>query len=261
MQDMYQMYDAHIHLSDPWYGPYTEQILQSMRKMQIAACCVSVDYETSQQTLALAEQSNLILPFLGVHPEEASQDIEPVKDLIMSNRSIVAGVGEIGLDRTLASGGMHRQRRVFEDMLGLAESLGKPVSIHSRKTIDEVLDILTSFGKGRILLHWFDGNKRQLARAMDMGCFVSYGPVTVYANDKQVLLSKTDRNRILVETDGPVRFSRCFERGPTSPVLIPSVILCISHVMGLAYQEACNLVGCNTEEFLGDNSLACTAPP
>ena len=29
--------------------------------------------------------------------------------------------------------------------------------------------------------------------------------------DKQTLLSKTDEAKILVETDGPVRFSRCFE--------------------------------------------------
>ena len=63
--------------------------------------------------------------------------------LIEENSSAVAGVGEIGLDRTLASGEQFdRQRAVFERMLGLAERLGKPVSVHSRKTLDEVCDIL-----------------------------------------------------------------------------------------------------------------------
>ena len=46
---------------------------------------------------------------------------------------------------------------------------------------------------------------------MDMNFYVSFGPVMIYANDKQTLLSKTDESKILVETDGPVRFSRCFE--------------------------------------------------
>ena len=53
--------------------------------------------------------------------------------------------------------------------------------------------------------------KNNFKKAMDMGFFVSYGPVMIYANDKQTLLSKTDESKILVETDGPVRFSRCFE--------------------------------------------------
>ena len=52
--------------------------------------------------------------------------------------------------------------------------------------------------------------KNNSKKAMDMGFFVSFGPVMIYANDKQTLLSKTDESKILVETDGPVRFSKMF---------------------------------------------------
>jgi len=74
-----------------------------------------------------------------------------------------------------------------------------------------VFEIMTSYNTKHALLHWFDGSKKQLQKAMDMGFFVSFGPVMIYANDKQTLLSKADESKILVETDGPVRFSRCFE--------------------------------------------------
>ena len=29
-----------------------------------------------------------------------------------------------------------------------------------------------------VLLHWFDGSKKQLQKAMDLDCYVSFGPVT-----------------------------------------------------------------------------------
>ena len=246
------LYDAHIHLSDSVYAPGMESVLLAMGRMRIKACCVSTDHDTSLRALDLAGRSRLILPFLGVHPEEAQEDTGAVERLIEENSSAVAGVGEIGLDRTLASGERFgRQRTVFERMLGLAERLGKPVSVHSRKTLDEVCDILPSFNTGGVLLHWFDGGKRQLARAMDLGFYVSYGPVMVYANDKRVLLSKTDRDRILVETDGPVRFSRCFGHRPAGPGFIPSVVFCASQVLRLPYPETCSMLERNSERFLG----------
>ena len=66
----------------------------------------------------------------------------------------------------------------------------KPVSIHSRKTLDEIFEIIYHrLILNGVLLHWFDGNKNQLKHAMDLGMYVSYGPLLVYANDKQALLA------------------------------------------------------------------------
>ena len=248
---MTRLYDAHVHLSDEWYAPNAGQIIRSMEVMGITACCVSVDYGSSLRTLELARRSRAVVPFLGVHPEEARGGAGDTEDLIRDNSSDVAGIGEIGLDKTLASGdGFARQRDVFAGMLELAEGLGKPVSVHSRRTLDDALDTLSSYRIGGVLLHWFDGNKRQLARAMDMGYYVSYGPVLTYADDKRSLLLRTRRDRILVETDGPVRFSRSFGHKPAVPALIPSVIFCVAQVHGLEAGEACEMIGDNTERFL-----------
>ncbi|RNJ75067.1 MAG: TatD family deoxyribonuclease, partial [Nitrosopumilus sp. D6] len=195
--------------------------------------------------------SGLVLPFVGVHPECAVEGADRVADVIEDNPGI-SGIGEIGIDPTLASNAdeSKRQVHVFERMLEIAERLNLPVSIHSRRSLDQIFDIMTSYG-GRALLHWFDGNKKQLRRAMEMGFFVSYGPVTVYANDKQALLSRTDESRILVETDGPVRFSRCFESRPGQPSFIPSVVFCASQILGKTFDETACLLEANTVSFLG----------
>ena len=84
-----------------------------------------------------------------------------------------------------------------------------------------------------------------------MNFFVSYGPVMVYANDKQNLLSLTDENKILVETDGPVKFSKCFGFKSAQVSFIPSVIFCASKILRKTYDETCNLFEDNSKRFLG----------
>jgi TatD DNase family protein len=246
-------FDSHIHLSDPTYLPEINLILKQMEFLKIKACCVSVDVQNSLETLSLSKQSNLVLPFIGIHPEYANDDLEKITHLIELNQNNISGIGEIGLDPTYVKNNddTKRQLQVFESLLSSAEKFHKPVSIHSRKSLDNIFEIMTSYNTKHALLHWFDGSKKQLQKAMDMDFFVSFGPVMIYANDKQTLLSKTDQSKILVETDGPVRFSRCFEMKSGQISFIPSVIFCASKILEKTFDEMSFLLEDNTKRFLG----------
>jgi TatD DNase family protein len=247
------LFDAHIHLSDTEYASEIELIINSMKKVGIKACAVSMDNESSQITLDLAKKSDLILPFIGIHPEKASDDLQLNIDLIHKNSGFISGIGEIGLDKTYVTNEEEftRQKKVFTKLLEEAEKLKKPVSVHSRRTLDEIFEIIPSFHISGFLLHWFDGNKKQLKKAMDLGCFVSYGPVTVYSPDKQMLASNTDQDRILVETDGPVKFSRCFGMKSAQITFIPSVVFCISKILRNSYDETASILEANSKNYLG----------
>ena len=246
-------FDSHIHLSDPTYLPEINLILKQMEFLKIKACCVSVDVQNSLETLSLSKQSNLVLPFIGIHPEYANDDLEKITTLIELNPNNISGIGEIGLDPTYVKNNddTKRQLQVFESLLSSAEKFHKPVSIHSRKSLDNIFEIMTSYNTKHALLHWFDGSKKQLQKAMDMDFFVSFGPVMIYANDKQTLLSKTDQSKILVETDGPVRFSRCFEMKSGQISFIPSIIFCASKILEKTYDDMSSLLEENTKCYLG----------
>ena len=95
------LYDSHIHLSDAEYEDEIPVIMNSMKRLCIKACCVSMDYSSSKKTLELAEQNDLVLPFIGVHPEKAQDDSESVFKLIDENNEKISGIGEIGLDLSL----------------------------------------------------------------------------------------------------------------------------------------------------------------
>jgi TatD DNase family protein len=251
-KEMTWYFDSHIHLSDPQYLPDMEFILKGMECMNMKACCVSMNVENSSHTLNLAKKSNLVLPFIGIHPEYAHDKIEKIISLIEDHHNILSGIGEIGLDPTYVKDDKDykRQIHVFETLLSLAEKFKKPISIHSRKSLDHVFEIMTSYDTKHALLHWFDGSKKQLQKAMDMDFFVSFGPVTIYANDKQTLLSKTEESKILVETDGPVRFSRCFEMKTGQISFIPSVIFCASKILGKTFEEMSLLLEKNSNTYL-----------
>ena len=87
------IYDAHIHLSDPEYKSDIDMILNYMDLLKIKACCVSMDIETSNETLTLHEKSKNVLPFIGIHPEMAQKDPLPVYELIGKNYETISGVG------------------------------------------------------------------------------------------------------------------------------------------------------------------------
>ena len=246
-------FDSHIHLSDPQYSSDMKFILKGMECIKLKACCVSMNVENSLQTLNLSKKSNLVLPFIGIHPEYAHDKIEKIIPLIEEHYDHLSGIGEIGLDPTYVKDDEDSkiQMHVFETLLSLAEKFKKPVSIHSRKSLDDVFEIMTSYDTKHALLHWFDGSKKQLQKAMDMDFFVSFGPVMIYANDKQSLLSKANESKILVETDGPVRFSRCFEMKSGQISFIPSVIFCASKVLEKTFDDMSCLLEENTKRYLG----------
>jgi TatD DNase family protein len=246
------LYDSHIHLSDVEYAKDLDLIIASMEKVGIKACAVSIDNESSQITLDIAKKSNHILPFVGIHPEKSSDDLEANIELIRKNSTSISGIGEIGLDKTYCKNDEQftRQKQVFNKLLEEAEKLKKPISVHSRKTLNEIFEIIPSYTISGFLLHWFDGSKKQLVKAMDLDCYVSYGPVTLYSQDKQILVLNTNKDKILVETDGPVRFAHCFGMKSAQVSFIPSIVFCVSKILGQSYDETADLIESNSKTYL-----------
>jgi len=55
----------------------------------------------------------------------------------------------------------------------------------------------------------------------------------------------------LVETDGPVRFSRCFEYKTTEIMFVPSVLFCASKILHTSYENLLTQIEDNSKKFLG----------
>src|SRR5918995_346902 len=201
--------DAHIHLTDEEFLHYIGSIVTNLKAMKIKVCSVCVDNQTSLASVDLLRDPllhNMISQFIGIHPRNANhEDVVAFGQLLETNAQHVDGIGEIGLDRTYTENGYspyHKQLEVFESMLRLAEKYHKPISVHSRKSLDEILQLISSYDIAAVLMHWFSGNKKQLNICMDSVRRISTELLTRYP-DK--FASDFEQNKKLINELAAVR--------------------------------------------------------
>lgn len=248
------LYDSHIHLTDTEYDNFLPSILVTLKGMSIKACSVTVNTSTSLKALRLFGEKdvhNIVYNFLGIHPQYAKENISQFEEMVNSNIHNIDGIGEIGLDPTYYNQDKNTkviQDQVFTKMLTIAETYDKPISVHSRQSLDEVLNVLSTFNLKKGCLHWFDGSPQQLEKSLDMGLYISYGPPLIYSKKKQSLLKLTDQGKLLIETDGPVRYPLCLKNVITLPTsVLMSVVRSMSEVLCLTPK--------NVAEKLEKNSI------
>ncbi len=249
--------DAHIHLIDDEYSDFRQHIFKSLRELRIKACAVTVNTDSLKKSLGCFDFStrDVVFLFAGVHPQNAAkEDLLLFYEVVKNNLGSIDGIGEIGLDPVYTGGNnsvYDKQLEVFNGMLSLAEKIRKPVSIHSRGSLKNILEILKSYNIRKVMLHWFEGSMKQLAISADMDLFVSYGPSLIYSKEKKALLKKSRKDKILVETDGPVRYRGCFNNFPSmSTSFLISVVNCIASTLAMSYEETEVLLERNSEKYL-----------
>lgn len=250
------LYDSHIHLTDIEYDSFLPSIIATLKGMRIKACSVTVDSSTSLKAFRLfggKDLNKIVYNFVGIHPQYANENISMFEEMVTSNIESIDGIGEIGLDPTYTDGDKNTetlQNQVFNKMLTIAETYDKPVSIHSRKSLDNILNVLSTYNLKKICLHWFDGSPQQLEKSLSMGLHVSYGPSLVYSKKKQVLLKLTDQGKLLIETDGPVRYPSCFKNITTLPTsVLMSIVRSMANVLFMSPQDMADKLEENSISF------------
>ncbi len=173
---------------------------------------------------------------LGLHPQLAHQrknELALFDKLIGETRYI----GEIGLDGSKGfKEHIDDQLLVFNHILKKCESYNNNIlTIHSLNAVDMVLECLNEHPKAGIpILHWFLATKKQISKAIDLGCYFSIGPAMLISARARKVISWLPNERILLETDGP--FAKV-DRNILFPSNVQSVIEYLSIDWGKSREE------------------------
>ena len=144
---------------------------------------------------------------MGVHPHEVgemtSQTIEDLRRL--SAHPKVVAIGEIGLDYYYDFHPRELQRFWFRQQLRLAESVHKPVIIHSRDAAQETFDIIQSSAVRQGVIHCYSGAWQMAEDYVKMGFLIGIGGVITFSNAKKLteVVERIPLKHILIETDSP----------------------------------------------------------
>jgi TatD DNase family protein len=214
------------------------------------------------EVLAVAEAHEFVWCSSGVHPLYTDKDERDWAALrrVAAHPKCVAW-GELGLDRHYDRPALEIQREVLAEQLALievarADGLDKPVVVHCRKAVPELLPILraSTIPAERFVFHCFTEPPEQARAVLDFGAMISFTGVVTYRNAAEVAESAAlvPIERMMVETDAPF-LSPVPVRGtrPCEPGFSMHTARKLAELKGARLTEFLRVIDDNTERFFG----------
>lgn len=201
---MEYLYDTHFHLDLQKDRTAAIREIEEQRIYTIAVTNLPDLYRREKVETA----SKYIRFALGFHPELIHQypsQIPLMWDLLPEARYI----GEVGLDFVDKS---HQKEQVdfFTELVERCRyDSGKVLTIHSRKAVRQVLDIVGNSFRFKPILHWFTGSKDELRDAIEAGFYISVNGAMAASVKFNSLLTFIPVGRLLLETDSPFSNPQC----------------------------------------------------
>lgn len=198
--------DSHCHLNFKQFDEDRDDVISRTKEKLERVVNPGANPNHNREAKKLSEKHPEFVEFnTGLHPvyKDDFSKLDEVKQQIIDFDP--CAIGEIGLDHyhITSNSSRRRQKQVFEELLGLAESENKPVVLHTRDAEKDVLDILTSYAVEGVFLHCFNGSKELCREAIDRGYYVGITTQVLYSDHVQNLVEEVSLDKLLLETDSP----------------------------------------------------------
>jgi len=170
--------------------------------------CVAIDLKQYPHMLETVKPYSNISVSAGLHPMADEKDNFSIDYLteIASDDKVVA-IGETGLDYFYHKGDPSWQQQRFRAHLQVANSLNKPVIIHTRDAAQDTLDILRQENAEKCggVIHCFTETQDFADQVLDMGFMISISGIVTFKNADalRTVATTIPEDRLLIETDSP----------------------------------------------------------
>jgi TatD DNase family protein len=235
------MIDTHCHLEmcEEWQGHGLNRI-----------ATVGIDEDAIAKALALADANDEVYAIVGRHPNSATGfGIDPVRKAAEHSKAVA--IGETGLDFYRDHASREDQERAFIAQMELAESLGKPLVIHTRAAEEPTLEMLART-TGTVILHCFS-MPAQLDECVERGYVCSFAGNVTYpkATDLQDAAARVPDELLLVETDAPFLAPQPVRGKKNAPANVVHTARKLADLRGVSYEELEQLVERNAARLFG----------
>lgn len=208
-----KLFDTHSHYNDEKFDEDADELLDKMRAADLGGIVVpGFNIESSIKAIQLSQRHENVYCAVGIHPsdiensqEEIDKQIEKIKELAKEKK--VVAIGEIGLDYHWIQENKELQKYAFKKQIELANEMELPIIIHTRDSIQDIINILKNEIKPNkpSIFHCCPLNRELVKEGLKLGFYISFaGPVT-YKNSKNAdeIIEIVPNNKLLIETDSP----------------------------------------------------------
>ena len=261
---MPNLLDVHTHIHFPWYDQDREEVIKRAQTAGVKMICVGTQAATSQSAIELAKKyPKDIWAAVGFHPSHLSEswhhdrkeqkeparekfDAEKLRRLAQDPK--VVAIGECGLDYyRLAENRepqIKKQKEVFAEQIKLAQTLNKPLMMHTRPTAetdDAYEDTLEVLKENPVSVpkinHFYVGSLTITKKMLEAGFYFTFGGVITFTDAYDTILNYIPLDRILLETDAPYVAPEPYRGKRNEPAYIVETAKKLAELRGDSYEK------------------------
>ncbi|MFK7774557.1 MAG: TatD family hydrolase [Saprospiraceae bacterium] len=202
--------DTHTHIYLDQFDEDRAEMMQRAKDNGIEKFYLPNIDSTSIDAMLALEKSNpeTCIAMMGLHPcsvkENYQEELAIVKNWL--DKRYFCAIGEIGIDLHWDTSTFEIQKEAFRTQINWAKEFDIPIVIHSRKSTQEVIDVLREEKDDRLrgIFHCFGGSVEEANAIIDLGFYLGIGGVVTF---KKAGLDKTMEEvplkNVVLETDSP----------------------------------------------------------
>ena len=250
------MIDTHAHLYDEQFVGDRDAVISRALECGVRRMILpNIDVNTVEPMLNMCRTyPERCYAMLGLHPTSVCDGFERELEIIETylNRPEIVGIGETGVDLYWDKQYLGQQLEAFRIQIGWAKKLGFPLSIHCRKSYNEIISILKKEQDGSLrgVFHCFPGNLRQAEEVIGLGFMLGIGGVVTYKNaEMATVVQHIGLEHILTETDAPYLPPEPFRGKRNESAYIHYIVQKIAQLKSISASEVADATNANAEKI------------
>lgn len=203
------IFDSHAHYDDEQFDKDREALLMELNENGVMGILnMSSSYESINKTINLTKKYPFIYGAIGIHPSDALDYNDDVKNEIINllKKDKIVAIGEVGLDYYWEDNPSKEvQRKVLEDQYDIARKASVPIILHDREAHGDIMEIYRKNSDVISVFHSYSGSPEMAKEIISLGGYIGVSGVVTFKNAKKLpdVVKETPLNRILIETDAP----------------------------------------------------------
>lgn len=237
------MIDTHAHLNfKDFTNDWPEAIERAFDQDVKGIINVGSNFETSKKAIEIASKyPKGVYAAVGLHPIHVKdEEFEEEKFLKLAQDRKVVAIGETGLDFYYDKSNVEQQKEVFEKSLRIAQAVSKPIILHSRDSLEDVLSVLMAQKPEPTgVMHCFPGDWQYAKIILDMGLYISFTGLITFTKNQATLevVKEAPLERILIETDCPFMAPQAYRGKRNEPAYVVEVARKIAEIKKIPLEK------------------------